>query len=126
MPDGRPHRWAPVVKAWADGGEVHHRLWDERSDRLCWGPWRVTRTPPIREDLNIEYRVRPEVEPHQWQLEKEAFLAGKAVEFRMRGHNAQVEWRRLDTWLVEDCVKRQTPPTPIWDRPWLEFRVKTF
>lgn len=75
--------------------------------------------------MYIEYRVKPETEPHKWQREKEAYLAAFPVEFRnttFEGEPGQY-WHRVDSWLVDWCTTQKGGKTPLWDREDLEFRI---
>jgi hypothetical protein len=116
------HKWAEIIKAWADGATILYRECMTPLRGPEWGAWKVLPDDraPMRTDMYIEYRVEPVKPPHKWQHEKEAFLAGRPVEFRMVG---QQLWHKVDGWVVDDCVKKQSPPIPIWDRDWLEFRL---
>lgn len=117
---GTPHKWAEVIKQWADGEAIHYRLWRKKADGTSeWDAWKKLTTPPVREDMFIEYRVEPKAVPHRWQNEKELFLAGFPVEFKSKESNS-ASWRVIDQWLVDTCAKDKDGP--IWDREWLEFR----
>ena len=107
----KPRMWADVIKAWADGAEVQYRIQVSSGN---WGPWMSTTLPAFSFSLTKEYRVKPEQEPHKWQLQKEAFLAGKKVYFRHVAENVQ---HLLTPYFIK------TFPD-LWDMEHLEFTVE--
>jgi hypothetical protein len=116
-----PHKWKEIISAWAAGEVIQQRILSY--DEETWGPWTVLKDghAPIRTDMYIEYRVEPKDEPHKWQKEREAFLAGTRVEFRKRNSGSiGIHWHQVDTWLEADCRRQGIP---IWDREYLEFRI---
>jgi hypothetical protein len=116
-----PHKWKEIISAWAAGEVIQQRILSY--DEETWGPWTVLKDghAPIRTDMYIEYRVEPKDEPHKWQKEREAFLAGTRVEFRKRNSGSiGIHWHQVDSWLECDCRKTGLP---IWDREHLEFRI---
>jgi hypothetical protein len=64
--------------------------------------------------------VEPVKEPHKWQREREAFLAGKTVEFR--NCNGGQRWYKVDL-VLETTSRAHKECGPLWDRDWLEFRI---
>lgn len=73
------------------------------------------------ENLNYEYRIAP-VKTCRWQREREAWLAGKRVEFR--ADKADPGWHAVDSWVEGYCREnRDGMSTPLFEREWLEFRV---
>jgi hypothetical protein len=115
-----PHKWKEIISAWAAGEVIQQReIGRCLADGDKWGPWTNIKDghAPIRTDMYIEYRVQPKVEPHRWQKEREAFLAGKRVEFHCL---SLPDWFQVDSWLECDCRKTGLP---IWDREHLEFRI---
>jgi hypothetical protein len=78
-----PHKHADLIKAWADGATIEYRM---RSTH----PW--TDTPAPSWAPSTEYRVKPE--PHKWQKEIDAYVAGKMVQFRLP-HIGFHDWREL-------------------------------
>jgi hypothetical protein len=68
----QPHIHAEVIKAWADGAEIES--YRPISDR-----WLPCNSPQWL--LNSRYRVKPE--PHKWQKEMDAYVAGKMVQYRL-------------------------------------------
>jgi hypothetical protein len=66
------HKWAEVIKAWADGAEVEMRV--NRN-------WQDIEHPSW--DVSIDYRIKPEepkVHPHQWCID--AFKLGAQIQTR--------------------------------------------
>lgn len=90
-------------------------------DSGAWGPWLTApRNLQFVENLNREYRVAPEKQCC-WQKEREAWLAGKRVEFRSKSS----EWTAVDSWVEGYCREnRDGMNTPLFERDWLTFRVK--
>lgn len=90
-------------------------------DSGAWSPWmQAPRNLQFVENLNREYRVAPE-KACRWQREREAFLSGKRVEFR----GQDTGWCRVDSWVEGYCREnRDGMNTPLFERDWLEFRVK--
>lgn len=50
----KPHKWAEVIKAWADGKLIQRQVNNDG-----WDDWRYKDTPPF-DALYIEWRVKPE------------------------------------------------------------------
>lgn len=121
------HKNEAVIKAWAEGKVIHYRLWLSGMGECPagWGGWRVlTGVTPTRTDIGIEYRIAGEPEPHKWQREREAFLAGEAVEFTDTSpETGGTKWHVLDKWLEAWCRSEPGGSQPIWDKE-LEFRIK--
>jgi hypothetical protein len=89
---GRPHKYADVIKAWADGEEIQFRAHEWR-----WNTWsalteypeygsRTGIVPSFGESL--EWRVKPK---HKWLDVEKAHLAGEQIQFRQEDGT---EWGR--------------------------------
>lgn len=123
-----PHKWHDVIVAWAAGAEILVRTWNILKDK--WDDWCVLESGhcPMRTDIYVEYRIAPKnPDGHPWQKEKEAYLAGLAVEYRgkpeyddVKGNNI---WRRVDDWILAWAVNSDDCKLELWDRNWLEFRI---
>jgi hypothetical protein len=64
----KPHRWAEVIKAWADGAEVECR--DMFFEDSFWGPWSEDDQPINWNDPHYIFRVKvePVVEVRYFKL----------------------------------------------------------
>ena len=51
----KPHKWAEVIKAWADGKKIEFRL----TSSLEWMPYEGGALTPAFSDVALEWRVRP-------------------------------------------------------------------
>ena len=59
-----PHKWADVIKAWADGKPIERRFMSDKWSEII-GPG----TPPFNDDRN-EWRIKPETVKYRrylWQ-----------------------------------------------------------
>jgi hypothetical protein len=117
---GKPHRWLNEIVAWARGETVLYRVC---YDDGAWSMWfKVPAEHRFVEYPNYEYRLATVPELHKWQREKEAFLAGKEVEFRNIGHTHPV-WTRLRNLESKVTMGADNKLVSIWDAGWLEFRI---
>lgn len=125
--NAKPHRWANVIIAWANGQPIQRR---SQHGGFTWSPWIVVDKGrcSFLDDLNVEYRIQPEREPHKWQLEREAYLAGKTVQWRVIPEPTddpellELSWFKLDDHIEAMC-RKDSAGSSIWDRDWLEFRI---
>ena len=63
MDERKPHKWAEVIKAWADGKPIQYKAYDSPD-------WRdVEKAHPFFDNDFLEWRVKPEaivVENYVW------------------------------------------------------------
>jgi hypothetical protein len=117
---GKPHRWLNEIVAWARGEVVLYRVC---YDDGTWSMWfTVPKEHRFMDYPNYEYRLATVPEPHKWQREKEAFLAGKEVEFCNTGYETEM-WNRLKLLESKVTLGSDSKLIPIWDAPWLKFRI---
>lgn len=78
MTERKPHKWAEVIKAWADGKPIQVRM------DSCWVDYDSNNTPPFNFAC-YEFRVKPEniifeecVFPVKWIIQhKEEYKLGR-------------------------------------------------
>lgn len=109
-----PHKHAAVIKAWADGAAIEARFRNSLSH--SFGPWQHITAPSWDTTGHAEYRVKPE--PHKWQKEIDAYVAGKTVEYYSTGRQC---WIRLPGYRSTDPHER---PDFQFNWPGSQFRIK--
>jgi hypothetical protein len=98
----KPHKYADLIKAWADGQEIEVSKGNSR--------WCVVDHPSWSDSLL--YRIKPAAPVVKWQAERDAYYRGEAVQWR---YTAQPH----DDWF--DLCRA---PKGLFDDPGYEFRIK--
>ena len=82
----KPHKYADVIKAWADGKQVQwaHPVAPSITDPLgqrepVWGEWSWHLWGIPSFDEIYLWRVKPD---HKWQAEMDAFARGETIQYR--------------------------------------------
>jgi hypothetical protein len=110
-----PHKYADVIKAWADGKQIQFKEFDWK-DWKDWYPHyeyqeyeNPTGYAPSFNPRYWEYRVKPE--PHRWQEVIDAYNSGKEIQYRT-GY----------AWF--DHPNKSESLAPRWDTSHIEYRIK--
>ena len=77
----KPHRYAAVVKAWADGAPIQCRM--QRGDGT-WREWIDVTSSALPDEYYYEYRVKPEPKP-------DVVMYGQIDNIRMFNHHPRVQ-----------------------------------
>jgi hypothetical protein len=115
----KPHKYADVIKAWADGKVVQFAdcVHPTAADPLClrspdWRDWTDQYVPSF--GAHFLWRIKPE--PLEWQAEREAHARGEKIEYR-------ITILGIDG---VDCAKWRDIDDPSWSSlaSGVEYRVK--
>ncbi len=60
----KPHKYADVIKAWADGEEIQHRF----SPEYAWRDWRQLDAIANFDEPKLEWRVKPKTKKGQYRV----------------------------------------------------------
>lgn len=90
---GQPHKYAELIKAWADGAEIQ--------SRVLHGKW-VTCKPAWSIDPQIEYRIKPKEIRYRNFLWKSEYCDKEVVSVVTEEENKKdprCDWGGFITWL---------------------------
>ena len=120
----KPHKYADVIKAWADGKQVQwaHPVAPSITDPLgqrepVWGEWSWHLLGIPSFDEIYLWRVKP---GNKWQKEREAFARRERVQWRsnLRQHNG-IGWQDFKDSDVRSLAHAEL----VFNEPTNEFRI---